>query len=303
MNFDEYQLLTQQTDQRPGTDGDALIVPLLGLAGEAGTLLSEYKKQLRDGPAHKLFRERVAEELGDILWYVANVAAKSGLSLEKIAMKNIEKTRGRWLLEGRTAEFFDDGCPPTEQLPRKFEYVIAYRDVKGVRKVVLLEPHDFVGQPIGDPLTDNAYEDDGYRFHDILHLANAAVLGWSPVLRRLLKRKRKSTPRIDEVEDGGRAAVVEEAIAASVYEYAVRHNFLADVERVDWDLLLGIKRLTANLEVSVRSEAEWERAILVGFQVWRAVRANNGGLVRGDLAERSLDFVSAPESVSATLDR
>jgi len=43
---------------------------LLGLAGEAGTLLSEYKKHLRDGDAHQLHKERVAEELGDLLWYL-----------------------------------------------------------------------------------------------------------------------------------------------------------------------------------------------------------------------------------------
>ena len=42
----------------------SVIVPLLGLAGEAGGLLSEYKKYLRDGAAHRLFKERVGEELG-----------------------------------------------------------------------------------------------------------------------------------------------------------------------------------------------------------------------------------------------
>ncbi|WP_437914808.1 MazG nucleotide pyrophosphohydrolase domain-containing protein [Sorangium sp. So ce302] len=294
MNIDEFQRLAQETDQRPGNEGDALIIPLLGLAGEAGTLLSEYKKQLRDGPAHKLFKERVAEELGDILWYVANVATKNDLSLETIAHKNIEKTRDRWVGESPAAVLFDDACEPHQQLPRSFAYIIAYREVNGAHKVVLLDPDDPTGQPVGDPLTDNAYEDDGYRFHDVLHLANAAVLGWSPVLRSLLKRKRKDMPKVDEVEDGGRAAVIEEAIAALVYEYAVRHNFLAGVERVDWDLLLTIKRLTANLEVRVRSEAEWERAILLGFRVWRAVRENNGGLVRGDLGARSLEFAPAP---------
>lgn len=294
MNLDEFQRLAQETDQRPGNEGDALIIPLLGLAGEAGTLLSEYKKQLRDGPAHKLFKERVAEELGDILWYVANVATKNDLSLETIAHKNIEKTRDRWVGESPAAALFDDACEPNQQLPRSFAYVISYREVKGAHKVVLLDPDDPTRQPVGDPLTDNAYEDDGYRFHDVLHLANAAVLGWSPVLRSLLKRKRKDMPKVDEVEDGGRAAVIEEAIAALAYEYAVRHNFLAGVERVDWDLLLTIKRLTANLEVRVRSEAEWERAILLGFRVWRAVRENNGGLVRGDLGARSLEFAPAP---------
>ena len=62
------------------------------------------------------------------------------------------------------------------------------------------------GKFIGDSLSDNAYVDDGYRFHDVMHLAHMAVLGWSPVMRNLLKLKRKSQPTIDEVEDGARAA-------------------------------------------------------------------------------------------------
>ena len=69
------------------------VVPLLGLAGETGELLSEYKKHLRDGDSHLLFRERVSEELGDLLWYVANVAAKFDLKLGDIAQANLKKTR------------------------------------------------------------------------------------------------------------------------------------------------------------------------------------------------------------------
>jgi len=52
----------------------------------------------------------------------------------------------------------------------------------------------------GDPLTDNAFDDDRYRFPDVFHLAFAAVLRWSPVTRRLLGYKRRSQPKIDEVE-------------------------------------------------------------------------------------------------------
>ena len=73
---------------------------------------------------------------------------------------------------------------------------------------------------VGDAVTDNSWEPDGYRFHDVLHLAHAGILGWSPVLRRMLNRKRKYDRRIDEVEDGARAAIVEEAIAKLVHSYA-----------------------------------------------------------------------------------
>ena len=68
------------------------LIPLLGLAGEAGQLLAEYKKRLRDGPGHVQFVDRVSEELGDILWYVANLASKYDLSLEAIADRISQKS-------------------------------------------------------------------------------------------------------------------------------------------------------------------------------------------------------------------
>src|SRR3954463_13128358 len=91
MNLSEYQQLALRTDKAPATAGMSedrgRLIPLLGLAGEAGELLAEYKKRLRDGPGHVLFVDRVAEELGDILWYVANLASKYDLSLDDLAMQ------------------------------------------------------------------------------------------------------------------------------------------------------------------------------------------------------------------------
>jgi NTP pyrophosphatase (non-canonical NTP hydrolase) len=288
MHFEEFQRVAQETDQKPGTDDAALTVPLLGLVGEAATLQSEFKKRLRDGEAHARFPEQVAEELGDVLWYVANIAHKLGLSLEQIAEKNLEKTRGRWLKSLVPRSLFDAEYAPDEQLPRSFEYTFAYVVVKGVEKIVL---RDKDGVQIGDPLTDNANKDDGYRFHDVLHLGHAAVLGWSPVLRKLIGRKRRSVQTVDDVEDGGRAWVIDEAIAAAVYEYAERHRFLEGALRVDWELLRSIKRLTAGYEVARCTAAEWEIAILTGLRVWRQVRQADGGTVRGDLLQRTLEFI------------
>lgn len=287
MQLDEFQRIAQETDQKPGTDDGALIVPLLGLAGEAATLQTEFKKRLRDGDAHARFSEQVGEELGDVLWYVANIAHKVGLSLGEIAQKNLDKTRARWLKNRAPHTLFDADYPAHEQLPREFEYTFAYSTVEGIEKVVLLGND---GKQVGDPLTDNANRDDGYRFHDVLHLAHAAVLGWSPVFRKLLGRKRKSVPKVDDVEDGGRAWVIDEAIAAAVYEYAERHEFLEGATRVDWELLRSIKRLTAGYEVRSCTAAEWEIAILTGLRVWREVRQADGGTVRGNLVKRTLEF-------------
>jgi hypothetical protein len=146
------------------------------------------------------------------------------------------------------------------------------------------------GEKFGSTLTDNSYASDDYRYHDILHLAFAAVLGWSPVLRALLHRKRKSDPIVDEVEDGGRAVAIEEGLAALIFNYAMQHSLLLEVERLDWRLLKTCHEMTAHLEVSTRSLHDWEDAILEAFRVWREMQAHNGGHIRCDLSRRSLEF-------------
>ena len=97
------------------------MIPLLGLAGETGTLLAEFKKKIRDKESYEGFQEKAEEELGDILWYLSNIASRLGLSLSEIASKNLQKTNERWPIAGDTAEmflFFDEGCSPNEQLPQ-----------------------------------------------------------------------------------------------------------------------------------------------------------------------------------------
>ena len=293
MHLTEYQRQAQATDQLPAGDPNALIVPLLGMAGEVGSLLAEYKKHLRDKEAHELFPNRVAEELGDILWYLANMATKFGLDLAVIAADNLAKTRDRWPPAGHPDRYhlFDDDFPPGEQLPRSFSAEISDgigADGKG-RITLTID-----GEPAGDPLQDNAHDEDGYRFHDVFHLAHAAKLGWSPVLRgKLLKpcRKRRSIPEVNEVEDGGRAIVIDEAIVAYVWEYARRHRFLDGVTTVDYPVLKTIRQLTDGLEAAARTAHDWEEAILAGYRVFRAIRARKGGVVAVDLRARSIDVI------------
>ncbi len=211
MDFNSYQKDALRTDRVPARDDIAsLIVPMLGLAGETGQLLSEYKKHLRDGKAHRLFKERVSEELGDLLWYVSNVASKFDLSLSDIAAANLVKVKHRWASDRDVPLIFDAGLPEGERLPRQIEVELVDVD-EGARQHVQILVDGIV---FGAELTDNAYDPDGYRFHDVFHLAYATVLGWSPITRGLLRRKRKSRPLLDEVEDGGRAAVIEEGVVA-----------------------------------------------------------------------------------------
>ncbi len=133
MDFNHYQNEALRTDRVPARDGPedvlSLIVPMLGLAGETGQLLSEYKKHLRDGEAHRLFKERVSEELGDLLWYIANVASKFELTLDEIAAGNLAKVKARWATERTEPLCFDAALPEGERLPRRFEVELV--DVDG----------------------------------------------------------------------------------------------------------------------------------------------------------------------------
>ena len=296
MQFSSYQKDARRTDQmatRGTAEFDRTLVPLLGLVGEAGQLLSEFKNFLvrRDDRSH--LSSLINEELGDILWYVSNIADQFGLNLDDVAFANLIKVQNRWPTAGETGSlnarvFFDATYPEEEQLPR--QVTLGFEDASvGGRNVVRIT---FVadGSTAGDKLTDNAFIDDGYRFHDAFHLAYAAILGWSPVLRSLWKRKRKSNPRVDEVEDGGRAVVIEEGIAALVFSDAKERHLYDGADRVDSSILRVVRNMSSHLEVSIRSYREWQDAILQGYSVFRALQSNGGGFVHADLINRRVEY-------------
>jgi NTP pyrophosphatase (non-canonical NTP hydrolase) len=287
MDLETYQTRASQTDRTPATDEKGMMIPLLGLAGEAGELLTEYKKFLRDGESHVLFKERFAEELGDLLWYLTNVATKFGLSLTEIAQNNLIKCEQRWLKSQTELPPFDEAYSDSERLPRQFQ--IDFNTIHDVDGKPQMKAY-YKGKQFGNDLTDNAYEHDGYRFHDVFHLAFAAVLGWSPITRSLLERKRRSIAKVDEVEDGGRAKAIEEGISALIFAYAKDYNWLEGKASVSSELLRTIKSMTAQFEVSRCSTGEWENAILQGFAVWRKIKRQGGGTLVIDLDQRSISI-------------
>ncbi len=283
MTFDEYQDAAQKTDKTFGTGPDDLLVPLLGLAGEAGSLLTLYKKWLRDGDSYQVVEERIGEELGDILWYVSAVARRKNLRLSALAAANLEKTAARWLQPTEQA-LFDETYSESERLPRRFTAELRDDD-QGLVNLII------DGRSFGAKLKDNAYESDGYRFHDIFHLAAATMLGWSPVLRALLEKKRKSNPSVDEVEDGGRAIAIEEGVSAVVFSYASQHSFFDGVNTIDWSLLRTCHEMTSRLEVGSKTLYEWEQMLLKCYEVWRKVREHRGGSIQCDLTTKTFAFV------------
>lgn len=288
MDLDEYQRATEATDVRPGRRDDPGF-PLLGLAGEVGSLVTEYKKRLRDGESYTAFRAEVSEDLGDLLWYAATLARTVDLSMNDIAVANLEKTVSIWGEELPPPRQYDVDFPEVQQLPRQF----TVRFDTGTGSDGLPRAKMYMGsEPYGDPLDDNSYEEDGYRFHDAFHLANAAVLGWSPVTRALLRRKRKADLLVDRVEDGARAIAHEEGLTAFIFSEASGRNFFLGADRVDWDLLKTIRRMVVHLEVADQPPNVWRRAILQGYEVWRQVHEHGGGIVEGDLDARTIRFVS-----------
>ena len=90
MNFREYQDLARGTAIYP--DEYDIIYPTLGLTGESGEVAEKVKKFVRDGYLNK---EELTKEIGDVLWYIANLCSDLEIELEDVASGNIEKLLDR----------------------------------------------------------------------------------------------------------------------------------------------------------------------------------------------------------------
>lgn len=386
MLLGEYQDLASRTDVSSSETSQRHLI--LGLFGEAGSVLSVVKKKGRDSSGSRVYLDSASEELGDLLWYVATAAKRSGLNLPKIAKPlalqeyrskrlatltfsnlqrprhlvpaaptrylelvlmylaeavglliveqresrrstdlkrlcdaytkvlrrmidvanrlglslddvakaNLAKTSDRWPEDcsRRYPGPFDSRFPPYERLPRNISFNIREVESDG-------EDH-FVYQSygkikIGDRLTDNIEYSDDYRFHDVFHYAYAAVIGWSPVLRSILKVKRKSVKEIDQNQDGARAILIEEGLATLIYNVAKREGGLfRDVERgkLSFDLLKTIRTFVQGYEVQNVPYWVWEEAILQGFEAFRYLVEHRRGRVTIDYANRRLEVGPIP---------
>src|SRR5437762_9475646 len=96
MTLEEYQKLAHKTALPVKIEG-SLTYPVLGLAGEIGELINKFKKIYRDdnGAVTEKKKAEILEELGDVLWYVSEIAGAFGASLEDVAKTNIEKLAAR----------------------------------------------------------------------------------------------------------------------------------------------------------------------------------------------------------------
>lgn len=99
MTFEEYQKQALTTDHSDGADTTStdFFAIILGLAGEAGEVSEKFKKIYwhKKGIWDNEDKEKIAKELGDILWYVSSLSNHVGISLEEIAKGNLNKLKSR----------------------------------------------------------------------------------------------------------------------------------------------------------------------------------------------------------------
>jgi len=381
IGLNEFQRHTLRTDQNVETGSKGLRLPLLGLFGEVGSLLSALKKKQRDVEAYVGYEDAILEEFGDVLWYFANIAMRASLDLSVLAQRvfrditdwdevqtyefatfqdlqhkreldgpvsmeafesglirlagkvgrllddvsqervkdnrdalsshlvdilraileaaqnadvdlgetvtrNIAKTLSRWPAKRAYGSPFDLGFDKDEQLPRRMKMEFEEKR-QGTRLFVIQKCNGVI---VGDRLTDNKVEQDDYRFHDVFHLAYAAILGWSPVMRALFKVKRKSRADFDENQDGARAILIEEGVSTWVFNHALRLNLFSGINRLDYSILKAVHELVKGYEVDARPLWQWETAILEGFKVFRELKRVRTGVVVANLNRRTIEF-------------
>ena len=245
---------------------------LVALASAAGDLVSTQD-----------WKEPDTAKLCCFLRCFLAAARSMHVDVRQVVDGNEHKVFGRFV-PADVAELpdFDSSFPQDEQLPRHFAIELLQRNGQARLR--------WNGVFIGDTLTDNVHDPDGYRFHDVFHLAYAAILHWSPVVRSLIRQKRKSNPKTDENEDGGRAIVVEEGVTAWIFSQAKALDYFDGCTQVSFGLLKTVSQFVREFEVHRCPLQLWEKAILDGYGVFREVKRNDGGFVIGDRRDRSIVF-------------
>lgn len=94
MNINEYQKLAMRTLNPKIKKDEILINGVMGLCGESGEVIDLVKKHLFQG--HDLDKEKIIKELGDVSWYLAEIATALEIDLEEVFIKNIEKLKKRF---------------------------------------------------------------------------------------------------------------------------------------------------------------------------------------------------------------
>lgn len=277
----------QATKNSVATSSQAFEARLLELAARTGTLLDSFTSGRTANN-----RDRLTADLIEVFRALIRAADDADISLNIAAKRNIVKAEGRWPRTRAWGEALDSAFPPEERFPTRMTFRFMEKKA-GAKHFVSLE---LDGAVVGDTLTDNRRLNDDYRFHDVFHISHAAILGWSPTLRSMLKRKRKSNSEVDESEDGARAMLVEEGVASWIFNHAERAQLFRSNTNIDYGILKSVQQFVYGYEVDAKPLWQWECAILEGFRMFRLLKEHRGGYVTADLNGHTLDFsTEAPD--------
>lgn len=163
-----FQDLQGRKNRRGSPDSPEFEDAIIALAGKVGLLLNDFSL----GRLAKN-RDALSAHLVEIFRALVQASIVADVDLQTAAARNIAKINSRWPVAPSYAPLFDEGFPPSEQLPRKIEIHITEELLRGKPLVV----QRWKGVKLGNSLTDNKIISDDYRFHDVFHLAYAAILG------------------------------------------------------------------------------------------------------------------------------
>lgn len=145
-------------------------------------------------------------------------------------------------------------------------------------------------QKWGDPLTDNAYKEDFYRYHDIFHFGLYALTGWSPVTEQLLKANGKKWPSLSICRQE-RPLVTEECLSATIFFLACKNDYFRDC-RPGKEYYQMLQDIADETPLADMTSDEWLETLQEIYTVFNKIVDQRGGTVELDCETKHFRCVS-----------
>ena len=301
--LDDYQRLAFITRRTEGAQLRNVCAAVLQQL--AAQLSRDFLPNKEMGLNHEVRPKDPVDALGEIMWHLSALASLYKLTLSDILSLTRDKARFRNPMNKPGPSH--DNKVVGEHFPDRFE--VHFVDGGDARSNMYWIQDDRVVAKLGATLTDNDHDGDGYRFHDVMHIAFAVHLGWSPNLRAFMDLKRRSSKATDEVEDGGRAKILEEAVILKIHRRAEDfEGYFVDAGKVvhgspynepdamSFEFLRSLHELCRGHEVYDNPKQDWERALREGYDCYHKLRHARGGIIAIDIAARALTFRPLPKA-------
>lgn len=300
--IDGYQLIAYETRR---TENDTLKEVCSAVLQQLAAQLS--RDLLPDSELvlnHEVRPKDPIKAIGEILWHLSALASLYWVKLSE-CMNVVEEKSAFRNPQNKAGPDHSTKAGKDEWFPDRFE--VHFLDDGNNRTSMYWIEDEQVIRKLGASLTDNNHDGDGYRFHDVMHVAFAAYLGWSPNLRSFMKLKRKSCKSLDEVEDGGRAKILEEAVILEIHEMALaKRRQLHDAghqkigspyaydNALNFEFLRRLHDITYGHEVYDNPKQDWEDAIISGYECYHKLIEARGGVIHVDMVDRGIAFATLP---------